>query len=302
MGQFLSIGIPVKNEEESIDQTIESLISSDAWRRAKSNRELIVCLNGSTDGTREVLEGLKARLPELRIIFSETGHGKTGAINEIAKRANPRTREIYFSDGDILVEKETISRTLEALKERGIEFAAPSIWPLRKEKKATLTEAMYEEAIAFAARERIQSLTGMGFAVRRNFLLKNPLPHGRRINDDRFINYAYSGKIRMVYGARVLFRAPTFADHYRARVRHRRQKRIMFREFPWLRESAIQLSKQRNPRVLSFFNSLSTKAKAGFVMNQVAELVASITARTRARDPWPKIQSTKIGAKRNFPK
>ena len=292
---FLCIGIPVRNEEESIALTINSIVSSRAWTSAKQNRELVVCLNGSTDNTLNVLNSLKGKIPELRIIYSNADFGKTGALNEIAKRANLRASEIYFSDGDVLVQKDTITKTLRALKEKGIEFAAPIIWPRRAGAKPTLTETLYEESIKIAAKEKLHSLTGMGFAVKRKFFLQNPLPLGRQVGDDRFINYAWSEKIRVVHNARIIFNPPSLIDHYRARVRHHRRKKVMMEQFPWLRQAMIKVSAKRNPRAMAFLKGLSARGKAGFILNQAAETIAAVTSLAPTKDHWPRLKSTKIG-------
>ena len=85
MARFVSIGIPARNESESIETAIRSLVASAVWRKANPfNRELIVCLNGCTDkgATEAVVRKLQAEIPQIKILI-EGAIGKNAAINKI---------------------------------------------------------------------------------------------------------------------------------------------------------------------------------------------------------------------------
>jgi glycosyltransferase involved in cell wall biosynthesis len=72
---LISIVVPVYNEARTVAAVIERLIAIDLPAR----REILVVNDGSTDGTREVLD-LVAQRPELRIIHAEKNGGKGSAI------------------------------------------------------------------------------------------------------------------------------------------------------------------------------------------------------------------------------
>jgi dolichol-phosphate mannosyltransferase len=72
---LISIVVPVYNEARTVAAVIERLIAIDLPAR----REILVVNDGSTDGTREVLDQV-ARRPELRIIHAEKNGGKGSAI------------------------------------------------------------------------------------------------------------------------------------------------------------------------------------------------------------------------------
>jgi len=72
---LISIVVPVYNEARTVASVIERLIAIDL----PAPREILVVNDGSTDGTREVLDQIAQR-PELRIIHAEKNGGKGSAI------------------------------------------------------------------------------------------------------------------------------------------------------------------------------------------------------------------------------
>ena len=72
---LISIVVPVYNEARTVADVIQRLIAIDL----PAPREILVVNDGSTDGTREVLDQIVQR-PELRIIHAEKNGGKGSAI------------------------------------------------------------------------------------------------------------------------------------------------------------------------------------------------------------------------------
>jgi glycosyltransferase involved in cell wall biosynthesis len=72
---LISIVVPVYNEARTVADVIQRLIAIDL----PAPREILVVNDGSTDGTREVLDRITQR-PELRIIHAEKNGGKGSAI------------------------------------------------------------------------------------------------------------------------------------------------------------------------------------------------------------------------------
>lgn len=75
MNHLLSIVVPVYNEARTVAEVIDRLLAIEL----PAPREILVVNDGSTDGTREVLDRLAAR-PELRIIHAAKNGGKGSAI------------------------------------------------------------------------------------------------------------------------------------------------------------------------------------------------------------------------------
>jgi glycosyltransferase involved in cell wall biosynthesis len=75
LNPLISIVVPVYNEARTVAAVIQRLIAIDL----PAPREILVVNDGSTDGTRDVLDQITQR-PELRIIHAEKNSGKGSAI------------------------------------------------------------------------------------------------------------------------------------------------------------------------------------------------------------------------------
>ena len=75
MAPLISIVVPVYNEARTVAEVIERLLVIDL----PAPREILVVNDGSTDDTRQVLDGLAVH-PELRIIHAAKNGGKGSAI------------------------------------------------------------------------------------------------------------------------------------------------------------------------------------------------------------------------------
>lgn len=150
MPEFLSIGIPARNEQDSIEMCIKWITRSIAWKQAPSTeKELIVCINGSTDKTAQIVRNLAKQIPEIKLIELKEA-GKNQAINTIVAHSSKRADAIYFSDADVLVKRDTIGKVLKELRANPkIEFAAPIVVPSAAffpAKKRSPTAALYGKA------------------------------------------------------------------------------------------------------------------------------------------------------------
>lgn len=87
----LSVCMPVYNEVATVEEIVRRVIETNAGLA----KELIIVDDGSTDGTREVLEGLKARFAreDIKIFYQERNQGKGAAVRKAFAQAS----------GDILV-------------------------------------------------------------------------------------------------------------------------------------------------------------------------------------------------------
>lgn len=95
---LISIIIPVKNEEENIEDCIKSCIDS-----SYKNKEIIVVNDGSTDKTPRILERLTKENPnELTVLHLTINLGKKHAIEKAIEKANGKFYVFMDSDCNML--------------------------------------------------------------------------------------------------------------------------------------------------------------------------------------------------------
>ena len=95
MSELLSIVVPVFNEEATVGAVIERLLAIDL----PVAREILVINDGSTDGTRAVLDALPRGGDTLRIVHAATNGGKGRAIRTGFEQA--RGTIVAIQDADL---------------------------------------------------------------------------------------------------------------------------------------------------------------------------------------------------------
>jgi glycosyltransferase involved in cell wall biosynthesis len=93
----LSLVVPAYNEEGRIGRMLEAYLPYFESRYG-NGFELIVSVNGSTDGTESVVRGMQPRFPQLRVLVDPRPIGKGGAI--MAAGAIAQGDYIGFVDAD----------------------------------------------------------------------------------------------------------------------------------------------------------------------------------------------------------
>ncbi|MDD3175066.1 MAG: glycosyltransferase family 2 protein [Candidatus Nanoarchaeia archaeon] len=107
MNLAYAVGIPVRNEENTIIQTIESVLN-----QSVSPKEIHICVNGSSDNTYNLVQDMAKVEKSINLITSEPG--KPNAWNKIVSESSEN--KIMFCDGDVLIcnkAGENLSKRLE---------------------------------------------------------------------------------------------------------------------------------------------------------------------------------------------
>jgi hypothetical protein len=112
----LSVVIPAYDAEETLPTQLEALLAQrPAWPW-----EVLVCDNGSTDGTAELVHAWTTRMPELRLVDASARRGPSAARNiGVAQARAPR---VAFCDADDRVGDGWVAAIRRALDEH--EFVA----------------------------------------------------------------------------------------------------------------------------------------------------------------------------------
>ena len=108
MTPLISIVVPVFNEARTVAEVVERLVAIDL----PAAREILVVNDGSTDGTREVLDRIAPR-PEIRIIHAEKNGGKGSAIRIGFGRATGTI--VAIQDADLELDPAQIAELVQPI-------------------------------------------------------------------------------------------------------------------------------------------------------------------------------------------
>ena len=111
MADVLSIIVPVFNEARTVAEVIDRLLVIDL----PAPREILVVNDGSTDGTRQVLDRISPR-PELRIIHAEKNGGKGSAIR--IGFAQAQGTVVAIQDADLELDPAQLADLVKPILER----------------------------------------------------------------------------------------------------------------------------------------------------------------------------------------
>jgi len=122
---LISVVIATKNREALLADTLGALVGQ---RWPGDQFEVLVADNGSTDGTRAVVERAAIRSPMPRIRYRYVDlPGKSSAVNAILGGA--RGSLVAMTDDDVCPEPDWLERLAAAFEETGADFVAGRILP-----------------------------------------------------------------------------------------------------------------------------------------------------------------------------
>ena len=113
MHAYLSIVVPLYNEEESVEKLLSSLL--EVAQEFEFAYEIIFVDDGSSDKTWEIIERLKKTTPQLRAIKFRRNYGQTSAM--VAGFDYASGEIIVTMDGDLQNDPANIPMLLEKMEE-----------------------------------------------------------------------------------------------------------------------------------------------------------------------------------------
>lgn len=108
----LSIIIPSYNEELRLPATLERI--ADYLQTYKGTAEVLVVDDGSKDGTAEVAEYFRIKIPTLRVVSNGVNRGKGFSVRHGMQEA--RGRVALFTDADLSAPIEEAGKLIDALE------------------------------------------------------------------------------------------------------------------------------------------------------------------------------------------
>lgn len=117
----VSIIVPVKNESDTLEESLLSLLSLDY-----PNKEIIVVYGRSTDNTRDILEKFKHEIKIIEEPDKPRGWvGKPWACYN--GFLNSSGEILLFTDGDVIHSNKSLSHSMSFIEKNNVDFL--SVWP-----------------------------------------------------------------------------------------------------------------------------------------------------------------------------
>ena len=113
MGIYLSIVVPLYNEEESVEKLIDRIVET--GRSFDFTYEILLVDDGSTDKTWSLIEQRKDTTPQLHGVKFRGNYGQTSAM--VAGFDNARGEVVVTLDGDLQNDPVDIPKLLEKMDE-----------------------------------------------------------------------------------------------------------------------------------------------------------------------------------------
>lgn len=148
----LSIVVPAFNEETTVGGVMRAHV--DVGRRLAGEVEVLVCDDGSTDGTPGAIAGVAADLPEVRILRNEPNAGIPATMKRLYAEA--RGEWVYFTpaDGQVPV---TALETMWAARE-GQALVVGGRVPRRDPRTRVVIAELYSAGLRFIFRLPVRDI------------------------------------------------------------------------------------------------------------------------------------------------
>lgn len=118
---FLSVAIPAYNEQDRIGSTLRRVLDYLSAQPYKS--EVVVVVDGGTDGTVGEIEKVAATDPRVRVLVNRANRGKGYSVRRAVLES--RGRFVLFSDADLSTPIEQVEKLLPYLQD-GYDMAMAS--------------------------------------------------------------------------------------------------------------------------------------------------------------------------------
>lgn len=190
--------IAAYNEEKCIASCLASLARQDIRR----NVNTIICLNGCTDNTEEIVLRAKKSFPRLKIRVIHSKRGKVFAQNAIIRAVGQRNVPVVFVDADVVLKKDAVRLLYEEIK-RLPQLKVVGGWPVPSPPKTlTAWESVLYKILHLRALNPESEIAKHDVLPYKSYALKFPQPSVSKEFECRSKIY-FHGRIFMLKNADV---------------------------------------------------------------------------------------------------
>jgi cellulose synthase/poly-beta-1,6-N-acetylglucosamine synthase-like glycosyltransferase len=278
-----TIGIPVYNEEKSIEKTISSII-----HQINKDDEILIVANGCTDLTITKVRLLSRKDDRIKLLICKE-RSKISAINLILKKAKGKI--IIFTDGDVILDKYAINNLIINLKNNSVGAVSGRTLLYQK---VSFFDKLMDFSYKILNKKKIQdnkkgiffALTGNLFAIKKGIL--KAIPQDCLI-EDALIGWKIKNKgYTVIYepNAHVYVKAPQNLKDYL-----NQKKRI---RLGWwqMTKKGVNLVKNENKEIIKY---LFTNLYAWpYLFLEIYCIISSYIDLKKGKTYWKQIQSSKI--------
>lgn len=150
----ISVLVPIYNQKSVIEIVIDAI-----YRSTYKNIEVIAVNDGSTDGTKEILDDLAGKYPNLKVVHKERNEGKRKAV--AAGFYASKSSYIVLIDSDSIIDEhaiEQIMKTFNADAKVGAIVGNAKVWNSEKNILTRCQDAWYD--YSFNIRKATESAFG----------------------------------------------------------------------------------------------------------------------------------------------
>jgi len=286
MQTLLTIGVPVRNEKESLEKCLQAIMRSDL----PESTEIIICDNGSTDKSLDRIS--KIYIEKIKIV-KEPRLGKVFAMNKIIEASG--SDYIIFCDADVLVKRDTLKRIYEKLKNTDLHMVGLYLIDISQNK---FFNWYYKVLVKIQKDDIKNNVMGGCFGINKNQFVKFPPV----LSTDFFMSAYYyygNGKAVRCDDINAYFkRANTVWDILMKTTRNRMKYLQIKKDFRKL--AGFQYEPPLDHRKLYNNLSPSTLFVASFfsiiaVISYIAGTIGFYAKFKNIGYTWRKAKSTKLG-------
>lgn len=284
-----SIGVPVRNEANSIVKMLNSL--NQDITKAKLNIETLICINDCTDNSLDVAQNAQNRFPNLHISVLTSEPGLINAQKKIIQESTSNNDFVIFYNADLLIQQRSTKALIEGFNNQNVHAVFGEQMPFK------MNSFWYEVFNIEALNPQISQpdrkyILGRCFGIRKESYF---IPDGF-IADDMFL----SRHLYTKYGESALLRIPeaivnymgpqTFKDYFNKIKRYTALGKQMYKMYP-----EFEASKNFFHRETSLYevNKLSSKQKLQLFLHDKIKLMFKKIEPYAKGEIWEPLTSTK---------